>query len=493
MYWVNFLHIYQPVDQSKEILKRVVNESYRPLFKGLLKIPRIKINLNINSALAEILIKEGYNDVIETIKKLAKAKKLEFTESAKYHPLLPSLKTEEIIRQVKKNHKDNKKYFGEVYKPVCFFPPEMAYGSLVGKVVSRLDYQMILLDEISYNGGKDKPPADRLFTIKGTDGLIAVFRERRVSNCIMSGIVRGEKEFLDLVREEVEENKYLCTAMDGETFGHHRPGLEKVFFKILNSKKLKQIFLSELPNYFNLEREISPIQATWASTEEDIEKGVQFYSWKNPKNKVHQLQWRFLNYLLSLSKTKKCSLKIQDKLDRVMASDQFFWASGEPWWSIEMIEKGAWTTLQTLKSLPSLTKSQIQKGEDYYKEILSTAFWWQRSGKIEALAKKYKEAVKIPFKERTLEQGKPEVYYAFLELMRRKMQIAVKKKNFERAILWRDAIWKLETKNDIYDALHAVDLLRLEVPDSQLKKIMDRYKEKYKKIKPGQPESRKAL
>jgi len=493
MYWVNFLHIYQPTTQSKEILKKVVNESYRPLFFGLLKIPKIKINLNITAALTEILIKEGYGDVVEAIKKLAKAKKLEFTESAKYHSLLPFLKEEEIIRQIKKNHKDNKKYFGEIYKPVCFFPPEMAYGSIVGKIVSRLDYQMILLDEISYNGGKDNPPADRLFTIKGTDGLIAVFRERRISNCIMSGIVRSKKEFLDLVKGEVEENKYLCTAMDGETFGHHRPGLEKAFFKILDSKNLKQIFLSELPNYFSLEGEINPLRATWASTKEDIEKGVQFYSWKNPKNKVHQLQWRFLNYLLSLSKTKKCSLRIQDKLDRVMASDQFFWASGEPWWSIEMIEKDALSMLRALKSLPSVTRNQIQKGEDYYKEILSTTFWWQRSGKIEALAKKYKETVRIPFKERTLGQGKPEVYYAFLELMRRKMQAAAKNKNFERAILWRDAIWKLETKNDIYDVLHAVDLLRLEVSDIQLKKLMDRYKEKYKKMKPGQPELRKAL
>jgi aspartokinase-like uncharacterized kinase len=74
--------------------------------------------------------------------------------------------------------------------------------------------------------------------------------------------------------------------------------------------------------------------------------------------------------------------------------------------------------------------------------------------------------------------------------MKKKMLEAAKKKNFERAILWRDAIWKLETKNDIYDAIHAVDLLRLEVPDPQLKKLMDRYKENYEKIKPGQPERR---
>ena len=111
--------------------------------------------------------------------------------------------------------------------------------------------------------------------------------------------------------------------------------------------------------------------------------------------------------------------------------------------------------------------------------------------KSRKIAKRYREIVKIPFKERTLEVGKPEVYFAFLEMMKRKMFEAARKKNYERAILWRDAIWKLETKNDIYDAIHAVDLLRMEIPDPELRKLMDRYKEKYEKIKSGQPEMRR--
>ncbi len=174
-----------------------------------------------------------------------------------------------------------------------------------------------------------------------------------------------------------------------------------------------------------------------------------------------------------------------------MASDQFFWASGEPWWSIEMIEKGAWSTLDALKSFPNLSDEEYKKGEEYYRDILSDSFWWQRSGKIEEMAKKYKQATRIPFKERTLEAGKPEVYFAFLETMKKKMSESLKNQNFERAILWRDAIWKLETKNDIYDAIHAVDLLRLEVSDVKLRELMDKYKEKYRKIKSGQPEMRR--
>ena len=143
MYWINFLHIYQPHDQSKEILERVANESYRPLFEGFLKIPKFKINLNINGALTEIFYKKGHQDIIENIKKLAETNRLEFTESAKYHALLPFLDEKEIIRQIKKNNQTNKKYFGKVYQPKCFFPPEMAYSPKVAKVISSLNYPLM--------------------------------------------------------------------------------------------------------------------------------------------------------------------------------------------------------------------------------------------------------------------------------------------------------------------------------------------------------------
>jgi len=491
MFWVNFLHLYQPSDQSNEVLERVVNESYRPLIKGFLDIPKMKINLNINAALTELLAKKGYKDVIDGIRKLAESKRLEFTESAKYHPLLSSLNKEEITRQIFENHKTNKKYFGKAFQPKCFFPPEMAYDSKVGKIVSELNYPLIMLDEISYAGGKSYPEKDKLFSLKGTKDLTIIFRERRISNSIMSSIIRSKKGFLEILGKDLEKNQYLCTAMDGETFGHHRPGLEKFLFKIVSLAKPKQIFLSEVPEYFKIKKEICPITATWASSQSDIEKGVQFYSWKNPNNKVHVLQWKFFNYVRKLAKEKTLSEKIQEKLDKALASDQFFWASGEPWWSIEMIEKGTWSLLNTLKSFPKITKKEIEKAEEYYKNILSTAFEWQRTGRIEKMAKRYREVVKIPFKERTLEKGKPEVYFAFLEMMRRKMWEATKKKNFEKAILWRDAIWKLETKNDIYDAIHAVELLRKEVSDDSLRKLMDKYKKKYQKIISGQPEMRK--
>ncbi|MBD3208488.1 MAG: polysaccharide deacetylase family protein [Candidatus Nealsonbacteria bacterium] len=492
MRWINFLHIYQPFNQSKQIMEKVTNECYRPLFKGLLEIPGVKINLNINAILTERLVKEGYEDVVENIRKLAEEGKLEFTETAKYHPLLPFLKEEDAVRQIEKNNRDNKKHFGEAYSPVCFFPPEMAYSPSVSKIVSKLGYKMILVDEISYKAGKEAPPHNKLLTIEGADGLIAIFRERRVSNSILSGGVRDTEEFKRVIKEDLKEDKYLCTAMDGETFGHHHPGLEKFLFKVLGSQEPEQIFFSELTDYYEVEGAASPIKSTWASSIEDIEEGIQFYSWKNPNNKVHQIQWKFLDYLLRLSNNKEVTPEIEEEIDKSLASDQFYWASGEPWWSLEMIEKGAWMALEALRSFPTLSEEEVEKGEQYYKEILSTAFQWQRSGKIDQLAKKYRETVRIPFKERTLEKGDPETYYAFLSVLKDKMKEAAEKENFEKAIMLRNGLWKIEKKNDIYDAMHVIDLLRIDIPGAELQELLQRYKEEYKRIQPGQPELRRS-
>ena len=67
---------------------------------------------------------------------------------------------------------------------------------------------------------------------------------------------------------------------------------------------------------------------------------------------------------------------------------------------------------------------------------------------------------------------------------------AAKKREYEKAILWRDAIYKLENKLDIYDTINAIDLLRVEIPYSGVEATIKKYKKKYQEIRGGQPEQR---
>lgn len=495
MRWANFIHIYQPLHQAQDVLEQVVNQSYRRIFRGMRDIPHARLTLNISAALSEVLTRHGYGDVIDDIRWLAEQGRLEFTSTAKFHAFLPFLPADEIERQIALNDKTNREIFGPAYAPKFFFPPEMAIDQATAEVVARLGYQGMVLDEITYNGHVEGVPYDHVFQLETRSRpLEAVFRDRRLSNVIISAVARRADTFREALGNEFAKNRYLLTAMDGETFGHHRPGLENFLFELMKSPDMEQIFISQLARFYPGTDTFTPVPSTWASSEYDIERHVQFHSWNQPDSPLHQKQWELYRLVMDTIRSAPDDSGYdyaREKLDSALASDQFFWASNRPWWSLEMIEAGAWHLVDAVNLLSARFSSAQQQARGLYFDIIGLGFTWQREGKIRKESHELQEAARIPFKARTLEQDKPEVYRAFLDLMRREMLKAAERQDYERAILWRDAIWKIETKNDIYDAVHATDMLRNQLPIGEIEALMDQYKAEYKKIRGGQAEQRR--
>lgn len=495
MYWANFFHIYQPAEQQADILEAIVTQSYRPLLEGVKSHPKIRFTLNINGALLELFDKYNYHDLIDSLKTLGQEERIEFTGSAKYHALLPFLEEKEIVRQIEINNQTNVFYLGKAYRPKGFFPPEMAYKEELAKILESLGFEWVILDEIAYRGEPERVNYQKIYKIKNTN-LLVFFRERRVSNLIMSALVRTQKSFLEAMGNELHSGRYLLTAMDGETFGHHRPGLEKSIFDVLEAPGMKLIAISEIPRHFRQVEEIAqPLKSTWASSAADIKGNIQFLSWSDPENIIHQWQREFTELaakeVYSLDSNSPFYTEIRHKFDKALASDHFFWASAKPWWSLEMIEAGAYNLLETIRAVPDISGASLGKASGYYEKIVSTAFQWLRTGKIRIMAKEQQEIIRIPFKERTLEQkGKENVYYAFVDMMKQLEKEAAEKEEYEKAILWRDAAYKLERKWDIFDAVSAVDLVRLQIPNETVEKTIKRYEEIVRHRRSGQPEQR---
>jgi len=138
MYWANFLHFYQPPTQKEFWVRKITQESYRPIILGLLKYPRAKITLNVSGTLIEQFDKYGETDIIEAIKKLLENNQIELTGSAKYHTLLPFLPKDEVIRQIQLNEETLKKYFGSLWQKKGFFPPEMGFSKEIAEIVKEL-------------------------------------------------------------------------------------------------------------------------------------------------------------------------------------------------------------------------------------------------------------------------------------------------------------------------------------------------------------------
>ncbi|MFH1565924.1 MAG: hypothetical protein ABIB98_01855 [bacterium] len=525
MKWVCFLHIYQPPKQSKSVLERIVNESYRPIFRGLKKIPKAKIVLNINAVLTEQLYANGYKDVIDDIAFLAKRGQIEFTGSAKYHAFIPLIPKSEAIRQVKLNNISNKKYFGDLFNPVGFFSPEMSYSPKVAEVAEELGFKWIILDEIAYNGKLDQVKFDRLYRIKGLD-VFSFFREKRTSNLIMGAVVRDAKSISDAILKE-RGSRYLLTAMDGETFGHHRVGLDKVLLDLLADPKIKTMLVPELTNYYTKVEEIEPKDSTWASSEKDIAEGNSFNLWFDKDNEIHRKEWELTSIatravndskyaLMSLqfvdeetkeekeeNKDSKESEGIKDilktateeehieswnnarqLLDIALHSCHYWWASANPWWSIEMIEEGVFDLWQCVVTVPDAFSKDKERAEKLYFGIMLLAHSWQRTGFVKDKVAHLYEWKKIPFKDR----AKPGEYEALLELLKKEEEKVAKNREYEQAIRWRDAQEKLIKETDVYDAVHVIDQLRQFVDFKEYKEFVSKYLKEYKFINSGQPE-----
>lgn len=387
MNWANIFHIYQPPEQVPLILKQVATESYAPFFCFLKSNPQIKITLNINASLSEQLQKQKLDSIIKNIKILAKRKQIEFTGSAAYHPILPLLNKSEILRQIKSNYQINKKIFGDCYQPKGFFLPELCYNLKVAKVVKKLGYRWIILDEIAYNGKLEKINFNKAYQIKDID-LQIIFRNRKISNLFFFEHINSADDFLNEIKKDKRCANNLITVTDGENLGHHHPRMMKIWQETVFKKGVKTILASELLKQYQEVKKIEPLKSSWATSEKNI-KNKNFYPlWNNPNNLAHKMQWKLLiSAVATTKKMDKKSLqykKVILELDKICLSCQFWWASASPWWDSGFVEFRANNILNFINkySVDSKTK---QQAKILYKQIIKLTKKWEKSGRVKKI------------------------------------------------------------------------------------------------------------
>ncbi|MBI4094659.1 MAG: UvrB/UvrC motif-containing protein [Candidatus Liptonbacteria bacterium] len=450
MIWANFLHFYQPPTQKPYWIKRITDEAYRPLVRGLKSRPHAKLSLNVNGVLLEQFERFDARDVIDDLGALLRRGQIELTGSAKYHPLLPFLPKEEAVRQIKLQEETLKKFFGDAWTRRGFFPPEMGFDMNVARTISELGYEWIVVDELSHPGAMKKTaPIDysKIYAVEGLENLKIFFRERWTSWVILSGQVGTGALLLAGLGDRLKRNEYLLTAMDGETFGHHRAGLEQLLFEIYDSKILKNVLISDLSELFNGRGAVNPGPSTWALMEKDLERKRPFARWRDEENPIHAMQWQLtelaIQTVAGARKDARGYGEARKKLDEALHSDQYWWASARPWWSIEMIERGAKELHDAVHSAPGVSSKATQGADELYKSILFTAFDWQREGVVEALASTEDEEIR----ERT-DAGLPRLPKKEIDKMvanlRKEISLLVKKEEYERAAQIRDRIRELK-------------------------------------------------
>lgn len=381
IYWAQLLHFYQPPTQAPSVLRKICNESYRPLLHVFEEYPDARLTVNFNGVLTDMLMDCGHKDIIEGFRNLAEMGQIEFTGTAKYHPILPLIPADEVKRQIHLNALTSRHFFGKSYSPQGFFPPEMCYSHDILQPIIDSGHRWVIVAGVACPVDW---PLDVIYkTQSGGQEIAIFFRDDVLSNRISFRNMEA-KEFIAHLElwQGGRENIYVVTAMDAETYGHHIQGWERIFlakvYEELESPaesltevrqvtalagqhvslltngeaaaKIQMVTISQLLDLFPRGQSIEPRPSSWSTTAEDMKAGNYYPLWQDKNNEVHRLQWEHLNICIDLvnmaldcadnEDSRRSAIIARGLLDRAEHSCQMWWASNRPMWDINLIHMG---------------------------------------------------------------------------------------------------------------------------------------------------------
>lgn len=416
IYWAQLLHFYQPPTQLPLVLEKICNESYRPLLDVLDEYPYVRATININGVLLELLRDHGHRDIIDRLHALAEKGEIEFTGSGKYHPILPLLPQAERKRQIDLNIATGKHFFGSDFAPKGFFPPEMCYGDEILPEVIGTGHQWIVTSGIACPAPW---PISRVYRTEYRRKKLAVFfRDDILSNKISFGHI-GPHDFLEHLKQMGANNEdaYVVTAMDAETYGHHIQNWERLFLASVYeqlspsvdtyagikqasalaaqqryllsdadfAQRVKMVTISDLVDLFPSAQAVKPKRSSWSTSAEDIACGNPYPLWHDKGNEIHRLQWEHLKLCIEMvnkaqecADTEECSFFgriARGLLDIAEHSCQFWWASRRPMWDLNLIHLGLidqWRAM--VNAYWAINKSAAADGDtkaDFYHKLVA--------------------------------------------------------------------------------------------------------------------------
>jgi hypothetical protein len=388
IFWAPILHFYQPSFQDFEVLKKIDKECYKPLLNMLEEHP-VKICVNINTILIDLLYEFGLGDTLDLFKNLESDNKIEILGTAKFHPIIPLLPQKEILNQIRLNEEDLKRIFPN-WERNGFFPPELSISSKTAKYIQELGYKWVIISGISC---PIDWPSEEIFC--SPNGLQLFFRDDILSNKISFNNIKA-KEFIQEMmnlfnngNNKGKKDKYIITAMDAETFGHHIKKYERIFlsktFDLIEERdEIKVEFISELDKYFPIAKQtIIPKDSSWSTSCEDLKNNNPYPLWNDTHNKIHNYYWKIvksLNKLMDLADTLDLTKEWNIEnyyntakwfYDRSICSDTTWWANPERGiWSPNIIYNGIVLLMKAaLNAHLALIYANRDDGEVYYDSI----------------------------------------------------------------------------------------------------------------------------
>ncbi len=380
MLWINFLHIYQPANADAHIIKEATEKSYLRIIRALEEHPTVKFTMNINGCLILRWDELGYQDLIRRLARLVKLGKIELTGTAAYHPIIPLVPEKETKAQIREHEEILRRYIGVDYKPRGFFFPEMAYSPQTARIIKKLGYEWIILDEIAIAGKEKGNDCTRVYTDSASK-MAVVARCRDLSNSYVP-------EAVTKMLADPKSPETVITATDGELYGLRHNDPKAVFEKLLTEKNLQTKTISEFADARTERIAINPPAHSWVTSERELKKGEPFNLWQEKTNTVQKKLWQLAQLAYNTIEDNRSDVNYhwaRWHFVRGLASCTFWWASARDFqkmfgpisWNPDQIERGSNELIRSIRALDNeLTRETKVKAEKLYLAVKKMV--WER-------------------------------------------------------------------------------------------------------------------
>lgn len=381
MLWLNFIHLYQPVNMERDKLLEATEKSYERLLRALEEHPKLKMTANIAGSLQERWSSDlARQDLIKRFAKLIKRGQLEVVGSAAYHALLPLVSAKEAVAQIREQERLLEINFG-VKKPKGFFLPEMAYSPEVAKIIKRLGYEWLIVDEIAVFGHLGETP-NGVF-VDANSGLKIVARNRLISESYVPDSLNN------LIATGIDEP--IITATDAELYGLRHVDHTAELEKIIKLPHLRTQTISRYIESHQKAKRVKLVASNWQTTEMDLLKNSPYQLWSASKNRIQAELWELAGLAQELFHRYSRDNNIwwsRWHLWRGLQSCSWWWASkndfrsvfGPLAWSPDEVEKGVSELVKAIRSLEASTDKKTKIRAEKLALKIRTEVWlehWQ--------------------------------------------------------------------------------------------------------------------
>ena len=217
---------------NRTILKRIAQRCYLPMNELIYELiqkhgKNFKVAFSISGAAIE-QFEQYAPEVLESFKKLASTKCVEFLAETYSHSLA-SLKSEkEFKNQVKEHCAAIKKHFG--VKPKAFRNTELIYSDAIGETVAAMGFNTMLTEGARHILGWKSP--NFLYTNAINPKLKLLLKNFNLSDDIafrFGGNDLTSDKYAAWLAESAKEADIINLFMDYETFGEHQKASTGIF------------------------------------------------------------------------------------------------------------------------------------------------------------------------------------------------------------------------------------------------------------------------